>query len=86
MGRDDPIPHVLLDQVCAVFSDCDPVRESLRKLHEQRDSPERVRDNLLSLIKAMANEVGMKLDGFNDDFILRPFSSADDTTDRGTVV
>lgn len=67
--------HPFLGQACVVFAGCRPVADALRKLHEQRDSPERVRDNLLTLFKEMAKETGMPLDAYNDDFLLRPVST-----------
>ena len=74
--------HSLLGQAQAIFAGHRPITDALRKLHEQHKSPERLRDNLLTLVKEMAKETRMPLDAYNDDFLLLPsLSEADKSRD-----
>lgn len=63
-----------LNEVPIAYADAPAVLAAFRHLHEQRQWPERLRDNLVTLIKAMAENAGVDLSPLNDSFILEPFT------------
>ena len=63
-----------LNEVPIAYADAPAVLVAFRQLHEQRRQPERLQDNLVTLIKAMAENAGVDLSPFNDSFILEPFT------------
>ena len=63
-----------LNEVPIAYADAPAVLAAVRQLHEQRQQPERLPDNLVTLIKAMAENADIDLSSLNDSFILEPFT------------
>ena len=63
-----------LNEVPIAYADTPAVLVAVRQLHEQRQQPERLRDNLVTLVKAMAENTDVGLSRLNDSFILEPFT------------
>ena len=63
-----------LNEVPIAYADAPAVLAAIRQLYEQRQQPERLRDNLVTLIKDMAKNAGVDLSPLNDSFLLEPFT------------
>lgn len=63
-----------LNEVCVAYADEPAVLKAVRHLHEQRQQPERLPDNLVTLIKAMSKSAHIDLSSLNDSFLLNPFT------------
>ena len=67
-------PFVALNEVFVVYAEHPQVISTLRKMHEELNIPDRLPDNILSLVKAMAKAANVPIRELNDDFIMRPFT------------
>lgn len=67
-------PFIALNETFVVYADHPEVISALRKMHENLALPDRMPDNLLSLVKAMAKAANVPIHQLNDDFFLRPFT------------
>ena len=67
-------PFIALNETFVVYADHPEVISALRKMHENLALPDRLPDNLLSLVKAMAKAAKVPIHQLNDDFFLRPFT------------
>ena len=65
--------YVALNEAYAAFSSSSMVISALGKLHEQWTDSDRLEPNLLTVLKAMAQACGPKMDHLNDDYFLEPF-------------
>lgn len=63
-----------LNEVFIIFNDSDEVVNALSKMLEQINDNRRMLDNLLSLIKAMCNDLDIDYTQVNDSFFERPFT------------
>ena len=66
-------PFIALNETFVVYAEHPVVISALRKMHEELASPDRMPDNLVSLVKAMAKAAKVPIHQLNDDFFLRPF-------------
>ncbi len=68
-------PFIALNEVFVAYAEHPQVISALRKMHEELGQTERLPDNIVSLIKAMAKaaKVSIRELELNDDFIMRPF-------------
>ena len=67
-------PFIALNEVFVVYAEHPQVISTLRKMHEEISIPDRVPDNIVSLVKAMAEAAKVPIRELNDDFITRPFT------------
>ena len=67
-------PFIALNETFVVYADHPEVISALHKMHENLALPDRLHDNLLSLVKAMAKAAKIPIHQLNDDFFLRPFT------------
>ena len=67
-------PFIALNEVFVVYAEHPQVISTLRKVHEEISMPDRVPDNIVSLVKAMAEAAKVPIRELNDDFITRPFT------------
>ena len=67
-------PFIALNEVFVVYAEHPQVISTLRKMHEELGIPDRLRDNIVSLVKAMAEAAKVPIRELNDDFITRPFT------------
>jgi len=67
-------PFIALNETFVVYADHPEVISALRKMHENLAVPDRLPDNLLSLVKVMAKAARVPIYQLNDDFFLRPFT------------
>ena len=73
-----------LNEAAVVFSDVPQVMAVLEKMHEERNIKGRTADNLITLVKAMAEAAGVPLPkNWNDSFIERPFTPSARANNRG---
>jgi hypothetical protein len=73
-----------LNEIVIVFGDCKDVKIALSKFHDSLGSGKE-QDALISLFKAMCQEVNVSISEFNDSFFLNPFNTvtkADQNLDR----
>ena len=64
---------IALNETFVVYADHPEVIRAFRKMHEDLALPDRMPNNLLSLVKAMAKVTKVPIHQLNDDFFLRPF-------------
>ena len=67
-------PFIALNEVFVVYAGHPQVISKLRKMHEELSIPDRLPDNIVSLVKAMAEAAKVPIRELNDDFITRPFT------------
>ena len=67
-------PFIALNEVFVVYAEHPQVISKLRKMHEELSIPDRLPDNIVSLVKAMAEAAKVPIRELNDDFITRPFT------------
>lgn len=67
-------PFIALNETFVVYAEHPEVISALRKMHEELALPDRMSDNLVSLVKAMAKAAKVPVHQLNDDFFLRPFT------------
>ena len=67
-------PFIALNETFVVYAGHREVISTLRKMHEELHLPDRMPDNLLSLVKEMAKATKIPIHQLNDDFFLRPFT------------
>lgn len=67
-------PFIALNEVFVVYADSPAVIAALKKMHEELQQPDRLVDNVVTLIKAMAKAAGVQLKDLNDSFIEKPFT------------
>jgi len=63
-----------LNEVVVLYHEHPEVIDALHNLHRELKVPDRLHDNLVSLFKKMCKVLGIKDNGLNDEFFLRPFS------------
>jgi len=64
---------VALNEVVIVFHNNKEVIAAIMKMHEQLGMPNRLVDNLLTLIKLIAKVLNIKVSDINDSFLESPF-------------
>ena len=64
-------PFIALNEIFVVYAKDQQVITALKKMHEE---PGRLRDNIVTLTKAMALAAKVPIKGLNDEFITRPFT------------
>ena len=67
-------PFIALNEIFIVYADHATVISALKKMHENLAVPNRMSDDLISLVKAMAKAAKVPINQLNDDFFLRPFT------------
>ena len=67
-------PFVALNEIFVVYAEHPQVIAALKKMHEEIGTKDRLVDNILTLIKAMAKAVKVSVQELNDAFISRPFT------------
>ena len=74
-ARTNGEPFVSLNEVCVIYANDKDVIAAVRKMHEEIADSERLNDNIVTLIKCMAEaaDVPMK-DALNDRFFTNPFT------------
>ena len=73
-ANDSVEAYEALNEVYVAYADAPAVLKAVCQLHEQRRQPERLPDNLVTLIKAMSKSAQIDLSSLNDSFILHPFT------------
>ena len=67
-------PFIALNELFAAFDDSPSVIDALRTYHSEMNMPaDRKINNLVTLIKAMANSSGISLNDLNDSFLTSSF-------------
>lgn len=77
-------PFIALNEVFIVYANHSGVISKLKKMQEELGTPERLSDNIVSLIKAMAKAVKVPIGELNDDFLLRPFTPPQSVKSKDT--
>lgn len=72
--RSDGEPYIALNEAFVVYADHSMVISTLRKMLEEISMPDRSSDNIVSLVKVMANAAKVPIRELNDDFLTRPFT------------
>ena len=73
-GKSRGEPFIALNELFAAFDDSPSVIDALRTYHSEMNmSVDRKVNNLVTLIKAMANSSGISLNDFNDSFLTSSF-------------
>ncbi|MCC7300244.1 MAG: hypothetical protein IT583_04120 [Verrucomicrobia bacterium] len=67
-------PFIALNEAFIVFSDSPKVIAALKKMHDELRQSERLVDNIVTLIKTMAEAANVSVNILNDSFIECPFS------------
>ena len=67
-------PFIALNEAFIVFADSPDVIMSLKKMHKELGQPERLLDNIVALVKAMADSAGISLQDFDETLITKPFT------------
>ena len=77
-------PFIALNEAFIVFADSPEVIAALKKMHDELGQPGRLVDNIVTLMKAMAESAGVPMKGLNDSFIERPFAPGRGNTSEQT--
>jgi len=74
---------VVLNEVFVVFHDAQEVLSVVEIMHKEADTPGRLGENMVKLLKAMCDNLGINHRTLNDSFLLAPFAPSGSSASLG---